>query len=130
MSPETEIRLTVPLAQFWRARKKSVSNLLQCVSHPAIRLLVMPNQHSPDKICLSAWIERDLHRRVLKAAKAKGMTLTEYAEHLYAKATRDIELTAEDYREIAEAIDRAKRKSSGGASSDARKTRKTGQALG
>jgi hypothetical protein len=124
MTPENEIRITLPIETFWAAQKGGVSNLLTCVSNPATPLVVMPNQHSPDKICISAWVGRPLHRRLTKAAKARKMTLTDYAEHLYAQATREIELTAEDFRQIAEAVERAKRKSSARVASPRRTPRK------
>jgi hypothetical protein len=124
MSPQTEIQFTVPIETFWAARKAGVSNLLTSVSNPTKPFAVMPNQHSPDKICISAWVNRAMHRRLMKAAKARKMTFTDYAEHLYAQATRDIELTPEDFRQIAEAVERAKRKGSTRVASPRRTARK------
>jgi len=67
----------------------------------------MPNQHAPDKICVSAWVPRTVHLRLVKASKRGGMSVTEYVEHLYNNATKEIELTPEDYRKIALATEQA-----------------------
>src|SRR5262245_60348741 len=73
----------------------------------------MPNQHSPDKICVSAWVPRTVHRRLVKKAKVRRMTLTEFVEHLYNNATKDIELIPQDYRDIAKETERARERSGG-----------------
>lgn len=68
----------------------------------------MPNQHAPDKACVSVWVSRTLRRRLEKEAKKRGKTLTELCEDIYSDATRKTELTPEDYRKIAEDVEKAK----------------------
>ena len=74
----------------------------------------MPNQHAPDKASVGIWIPRTLKRRLEKEAKARKMPLSDLIVFLYDQATRDVELTPEDYLQIAEdtrrATDRARLK--------------------
>jgi hypothetical protein len=74
----------------------------------------MPNQHAADKICVSTYVPRTLHRQLQVAAKKRGFeTLTDFIEHIYTYATKDVELTPTDYREIARATEAAKSKGPG-----------------
>lgn len=75
-------------------------------------LSFVPNQHSPDKICVSAWVSRTVHARLVKEGKRRGMSLTEFVEHLYNHAVKDVELTPQDYRRIADQTERARRRES------------------
>jgi len=71
----------------------------------------MPNQHSVDKVGVSVWIERPLYERLVKDQKRRGFkTLTKYIESRYVEATKDIELTAADYKKIAEDTERARKR--------------------
>jgi len=78
---------------------KGFSNLLSSV--------FMPNQHAPDKETIAFYGSRTLSKRVRKAAKQRKLTLTSFIEETLTHATSHIELTPEDYREIAEATQRA-----------------------
>lgn len=69
----------------------------------------MPNQHAADKVCIGTWVPRTTRRRLVKKAKAENKKLGNLLEDLYNDATRDIELTPEDYREIAKEIEDAQR---------------------
>lgn len=70
----------------------------------------MPSQHAPDKICVSAWVPRTLQKRLSNKAKKEKKTLTELVEDLYNDATRDIELTPDDYIEIAKETEAARKR--------------------
>lgn len=70
----------------------------------------MPNAHAADKESLSFYIPRTLAVRIKKAAKARGETMTEFLTNLFTNATNHIELTAEDYRAIAQATELAAKK--------------------
>ena len=67
----------------------------------------MPNVHAIDKVCVSTWVPRTLHRQLVKLAAERKMKLSELIEHIYTQETKDVELTAKDYRAIAEAIEAA-----------------------
>ncbi len=67
----------------------------------------MPNKHAADKTCVGVWITRTLKHRLLRAARDKKLTLTQIVELAYANETRDIELTPEDYRQIARETEEA-----------------------
>jgi hypothetical protein len=69
----------------------------------------MPNQRSADKVCVSAYVPRTTQRRLKKLADKRGQSLTELVESLYIEATREIELTPEDYRQIANEVEQAAR---------------------
>ncbi|CAB4163294.1 hypothetical protein UFOVP813_12 [uncultured Caudovirales phage] len=66
----------------------------------------MPNVHASDKEMLGFYVPRTLSRRVRKAAKASKQSITSYIEIVLTSATSKIELTPQDYREIAEATER------------------------
>ena len=85
----------------------------------------MPNQHAPDKETISFYGPRTLSRRVRKAAKARKLTLTSYIEETLTHATSHIELTPQDYIEIADATQRAINKQ--GLKGIARQAEKDGQ---
>jgi hypothetical protein len=82
---------------------------------------VMPNQHSADKEVLGFYIPRTLAQRVRKAAKSRGITITSFIEEILTHATRQTELSPEDYRDIAEATERAIRGATAKRASRARK---------
>lgn len=69
----------------------------------------MANQRSADKVCVSAYVPRTTARRLKKLAEKREQSLTELVEALYIEATRDIELTPEDYRQIANEVEAARR---------------------
>jgi len=71
----------------------------------------MPNKHAADKICVGVWIPRTLRQRLIRAASDgdRNLTLTQIIEIAYLNETRDIELTAEDYRQIALETEAAQR---------------------
>jgi hypothetical protein len=67
----------------------------------------MPNQPAPDKEVLSFKVNRALKARIVKLAKRRGETMSETIVSILANATQDIQLTAEEYQEIALAVARA-----------------------
>jgi hypothetical protein len=67
----------------------------------------MPNAHAADKEVMGFYIPRTLSRKVRKAARAQGLTVTAFIEQVLTHGTRHIELTPEDYEEIAKATRRA-----------------------
>src|SRR5919109_5109619 len=69
----------------------------------------MPNQHSADKVGVSAYVPRTVARRLEKLAKQRNMIKSALLEYLYTEATRDIELTPDDYRQIARETEAAMR---------------------
>lgn len=73
-------------------------------------LYTVANEPAPDKEVVSFRISRALKRRLEKLATARKVTLTELVESLMTTATTNVILTADDYREIAEATDRAQTK--------------------
>ncbi|MEZ0299995.1 MAG: hypothetical protein ACAI35_26370 [Candidatus Methylacidiphilales bacterium] len=67
----------------------------------------MPNQHAPDKASIGLWMTGALKQRLEAEAKTRRMCLTQFIIFLYEKATRDVELTPEDYRQLAADTQRA-----------------------
>lgn len=68
----------------------------------------MPNQPSPDKEVLSFQVPRALKSRICKLAKRRGEPMSQTIVAILTHATKDITLSAEDYRAIAEAVERAR----------------------
>lgn len=66
------------------------------------------NQPAPDKEVVSFRITRHLKRRLDILAKKREQSLTELVENLMTSATRNVELSPDDYRQIAEATERAR----------------------
>lgn len=73
----------------------------------------MPNAHAADKEVMGFYIPRALARKVRKAAKSQGLTVTAFIEQVLTHGTRHVELTPEDYEEIAQATRRAIHASAG-----------------
>lgn len=69
----------------------------------------MPNKHAADKACVGVWIPRTLKQRLVRAAQAKNLNLSQIVELAYTNETRDIELSPEDYRQIARETEEAAR---------------------
>ena len=82
----------------------------------------MPNQPSPDKCHIGIRVPRELKRAVAKAAKERKMTISEFVAWILQRETQNIELTADDYREIARQTENASRRySSAGDTDDGRR---------
>lgn len=70
----------------------------------------MANQPAPDKKHLTLRMPRVLHARLKKLAKKRGETVTEVALSIMHKAVDSIELTPAEFRQIADEIEKARRK--------------------
>lgn len=103
MNTET-ILLSLPREIFYAWRKKGVAHRVW-VWHT----FVMPDQGSPDKAFLSVRIPRALKKRLEKLAASRGESLTDLIISLSQKAVTNIELTAEDYRNIAAEVAEAEK---------------------
>ncbi len=66
----------------------------------------MPNQRARDKKRLNLWLNRELYRKVELYAKLHDMTMTEVVMRHIKDITADIELTADDYKQIYEEMQR------------------------
>jgi len=64
----------------------------------------MPNAHAADKVILSMRIPITLRARLEKLAKKKGWTLSRLVISILQDSVYDIELTPEDYQQIAQAV--------------------------
>jgi predicted DNA-binding protein len=70
----------------------------------------MPNVRAKDKECLSVWLPSGLYQRLKRMAKSRKIPMTKLVEELIYHETKNIELSPEDYREIARRIEaRSKR---------------------
>ena len=68
----------------------------------------MPNQRAADKETLSFFVPRTLGYRIRKEAKRRRATATDVVVAELTRATSHVELTPEDYEEIARATRAAK----------------------
>jgi hypothetical protein len=106
-----EISTKVPLEWVHGLRKlgtsKNVKKGLERLLTPVHLVVAMPNQHAPDKAPIALYIPRTLKERVRKEAKAKGMSITDFVEWLLWSAVKNVELTDEDHRRIADEIQAA-----------------------
>lgn len=85
--------------------KKSIARLLT----PARDVFAMPNQPAPDKAMIALRVSRLLKARLLKLAKQRKMSLTDLVVFIWQRETKDVELTSEEVRKIAEEIAEAER---------------------
>jgi uncharacterized protein (DUF1778 family) len=90
----------------------------------------MPNQPSPDKAMVNLRLSRELKMTAERAAKARGMTLTDFCAWIIQRETRDIILTPDDYRKIAQQIENARRKWSSSGSASPGRVRKADKGRG
>lgn len=70
----------------------------------------MPNQHHPDKVCVSAWVPRTLARRIRKEAKRLRMSISDWVCLRFEQGVAHVELDEKDYRAIANEVAAAKRR--------------------
>lgn len=84
-------------------KRHGVSNLSNIHWKP------MPDQPSPDKVSLSVRVPRTLSQRLKKLAAQRGEPVSELVTWLFTRATNEVELTPDDYRQIAEDTERAAR---------------------
>lgn len=70
----------------------------------------MPNQHHPDKVCVSAWVPRTLARRIRKEAKRLRMSISDWVCLRFEQGVSHVELDEKDYRAIANEVAAAKRR--------------------
>jgi hypothetical protein len=79
-----------------------ISKMLFTANHSRCNTLpAAMNKRSATKTYVSAWIPRALKRKLEKLAKARGESITELVEYILNKGTSNIELTANDYEQIA-----------------------------
>lgn len=72
---------------------------------PGQRVAAMPNQPNHDKAMLSIRIPRELKRACEIKAKTQKMSLTEWVAWTLSRETQDVELSPDDYRKIADAVE-------------------------
>jgi hypothetical protein len=65
------------------------------------------SSRSLDKDHLNIWIQRGLMKKLNKLAKDRGESLTDVVAWILTKAVANVELTSDDYREIAEETKKA-----------------------
>ena len=68
----------------------------------------MPNMPDPNKVVVSAQVTRETHRRLKKIAEAAGRSISATASSVLRDALENVQLSAEDFLEIAREIQEAK----------------------
>lgn len=109
MKNKIKLEIVIPREEALKIKKnKNILEKVLTLFTCGVSNLCMPGQHAHDKCCLAAWIPRTLYKRLKKRGKELGFrTVTEFAEFLIIKETKDIELTPEEYEQIAEETRRA-----------------------
>lgn len=103
-----EVALALDLRPSKIFKKSSLQGVLDRVDiHNA-----MPSQRAADKETLSFYVPRTLGRRLRKFAKLLNVTLTDVVVMILTKETAGVELTPEDYEQIARDTRSAQRKNS------------------
>jgi predicted DNA-binding protein len=72
-------------------------------------ICAVPNQPATDRTQLCVRLPRTLKKRLEKLANKRGLTLTELIETLIQQQVANVELSPDEYREIANDIERANR---------------------
>lgn len=73
-------------------------------SNPTTTFAAMPNKMSSSKVSLSVRIERTLKRRLVKAARALKMSVSDYVVFQLFQSTKHIELTPNELEAIAKEV--------------------------
>jgi hypothetical protein len=85
--------------------EKKLKNLLPGLKNRYKPIPDMPNEPALDKVMFCLQISLSEKMRLSTEAKRRGFeTLSAYVLHLIQDALKDVELTAEDYEEIAKQI--------------------------
>lgn len=87
-------------------QKTANKGLTRCIA-PLRVAPDVPNQPATDRTQLCVRIPRTLKKRLEKLAKRREITLTELIELMIQRQVATVELTPNDYREIARDIERA-----------------------
>lgn len=78
---------------------------------PCIYIYMSPNQESPHVFKMLIRIPRTLHKKLHKRAVERKMRFRDFILEIFIRETINIELTEEEYEEIAKAIREAEQKS-------------------
>lgn len=70
--------------------------------------VAMPNQPAPDKVILAIRITRALKRRLEKLAALRKESVTDVVIAILNQQVQSVELTPDDYRKIADEIEKAR----------------------
>lgn len=89
-----------------------------CTLLPWFATPIYVNERSPDKAHVSVYLSRGLLRKLEKLAASRGETLTDVLTWLVTKAVVDVELTPDDYRQIANETEAARLRLLGRRNSD------------
>jgi hypothetical protein len=65
------------------------------------QIAAVPGQRHPDKTTLAVYLPRTLMQRLRRLAAERGDTVTTVVEAMVTAQTRSVELTPEDYEQIA-----------------------------
>ena len=68
----------------------------------------MPNMPDTNKVVVSAQVTRETHHRLKKIAEASGRSISATASSVLRDALENVQLSADDYLEIAREIQEAK----------------------
>lgn len=93
-----------------KAEKKCKKNI-DGVNTPWHITHMAPNKRSIDKQAITIWLPLPLLMRFKKKAEAVGMSMTEMITAFLVQQTQNVELTQEDYEEIARIIAKKTNKS-------------------
>lgn len=104
------INIILPIEEWIKIKmqKTAICLLTRCIAPNSFSPDV-PNQPSPDKTQLCLRLPRALKARLEKLSRQRGVSVTELVEWLLQKQTKNVELSADDYRKIADDIEKAKR---------------------
>lgn len=78
-----------------------IANLTLDGSKTPWQVAAVPGQRHPDKTTLSVYLPRTLMQRLRRLAAERGETVTTVIEAMVTAQTRKVELTPEDYEQIA-----------------------------
>lgn len=92
--------LTIPRETALKLQR--VATLTLDGSKTPFQVAAVPGQRHPDKTTLSVYLPRTLMQRLRRLAAERGETVTTVIESMVTAQTRKVELTPEDYEQIAQ----------------------------
>ena len=98
---KSSMTLRLPIPRETALKLQRLPTFLVDGSKTPWQIAAVPGQRHPDKTTLAVYLPRTLMQRLRRLAAERGDTVTTVVEAMVTAQTRSVELTPEDYEQIA-----------------------------